>query len=76
MDAQSREKVDPWRAVERAYYGHHAACAQCKSAGLMVGTTRCEEGLRLWSAYNKAPLPKWLEAKKLNYVPPPPRPRR
>lgn len=75
MDAQNGEKIDQWRAAERAYYQHHAHCSQCKGAGLRSDASRCEEGQGLWDAYNGAPLPKFLQPKKLNYVPPPP-PRR
>ena len=41
-------------AITKAYYAHHfSPCAQCIAAGKNPKTSRCEEGQKLWAAYQE-----------------------
>lgn len=76
MEEANPKKLTPWRAAERAYYSHHFQCGLCKGAGQMPGVMdRCEEGAKLWQAYNAAPLPLVLDG-PTRPAPQPFRPRR
>lgn len=48
--------VEDWRALDKAYMGHHVQCPQCQAAGRRRGD-RCAVGAALWRAYEAAPVP-------------------
>lgn len=61
-----------WHQADRAYQAHHWSCPQCQASGKGYGS-RCDEGQRLWDAYEAAPMPERVEGKRWP-IPPAPAP--
>lgn len=41
-------------AITKAYYAHHfSPCAQCIAAGKNEKLARCDDGRKLWAAYQE-----------------------
>ena len=52
-----------WHQAHAAYQRHHITCPACIAAGLGYGQ-RCDEGQRLWDAYEAAPMPELGQVKR------------
>jgi hypothetical protein len=68
-DNTTQPAVD-WHQADRAYQAHHWSCPQCQASGKGYGPM-CDEGQRLWDAYEAAPMSELGKAKRVTTPLPP-----